>query len=60
VKKDKQVLSTRRLRGATVVSALSEKPPGTGWKSRDVLLEDAYFAYLNGFMDENARVEEFA
>jgi len=45
-----QVLSTRRLRGSTVVSALSPSSPGKGWKSRDVLLEDAYFAYLNGFM----------
>jgi ABC-type multidrug transport system ATPase subunit len=60
VKKDQQVLSTRRLRGATVVSALSETSPGTGWKPRDVLLEDAYFAYLNGFMNDNMRVEEFA
>lgn len=55
-----QVLSTRRLRGSTVVSALAAKAPGAGWAQRDVLLEDAYFAYLNGFMSENARVEEFA
>jgi len=60
VKTDHQVLSTRRLRGATVVSALSKKAPSAGWSARDVLLEDAYFAYLNGFMGENARVEEFA
>jgi len=50
LKSDMQVLSTRRLRGATVVSALSSKSPGKGWEARDVLLEDAYFAYLNGFM----------
>ena len=50
LKTEMQVLSTRRLRGATVVSALSPKSPGTGWEARDVLLEDAYFAYLNGFM----------
>jgi len=50
LKNDMQVLSTRRLRGATVVSALSSQSPGAGWEARDVLLEDAYFAYLNGFM----------
>lgn len=50
LKNEMQVLSTRRLRGATVVSALSAKSPGSGWDARDVLLEDAYFAYLNGFM----------
>lgn len=50
IKLENRVLSTRRLRGATVVSALSSKSPGTGWEPRDVLLEDAYFAYLNGFM----------
>ena len=50
LKNEMQVLSTRRLRGATVVSALSAKSPGSGWEPREVLLEDAYFAYLNGFM----------
>jgi len=50
LKNEMQVLSTRRLRGATVVSVLSATTPGTGWESRDVLLEDGYFAYLNGFM----------
>lgn len=50
IKTEVQVLSTRRLRGSTVVSALSPDVPGVGWKERDVLLEDAYFAYLNGFM----------
>ena len=50
IKLENRVLSTRRLRGATVVSALSSKSPGEGWEPREVLLEDAYFAYLNGFM----------
>lgn len=50
LKNEMQVLSTRRLRGATVVSTLSAKSPGSGWESRDVLLEDAYFAHLNGFI----------
>ena len=50
LKTEKQVLSTRRLRGATVVSVLSSKSPGAGWEAREVMLEDAYFAYLNGFM----------
>lgn len=44
------VLSTRRLRGSTVVSVLSDGSPGKGWKKRETLLEDAYFAYLNGIM----------
>jgi len=56
VKTEMQVLSTRRLRGATVVSVLSSKSPGTGWDSRETKLEDAYFAYLNGFLQaEEAR-----
>lgn len=50
LKTEMQVLSTRRLRGATVVSALSPDSPGREWVARDVMLEDAYFAYLNGFM----------
>lgn len=50
LKNEMQVLSTRRLRGATVVSVLSPTSPGAGWDPRDVMLEDAYFAYLNGFM----------
>ncbi|WP_026942480.1 ABC transporter ATP-binding protein [Hellea balneolensis] len=50
LKSEMQVLSTRRLRGATVVSVLSPTSPGGDWEPRDVLLEDAYFAYLNGFM----------
>lgn len=50
LKSEMQVLSTRRLRGATVVSVLSSASPGVGWEPKDVLLEDAYFAYLNGFM----------
>lgn len=50
LKNEIKVLSTRRLRGATVISALSPKSPGAGWEPRDVILEDAYFAYLNGFM----------
>jgi len=50
LKDEMQVLSTRRLRGATVVSVLSPKSPGKGWEAREVMLEDGYFAYLNGFM----------
>ncbi len=50
LKKSMPVLSTRRLRGATVVSVLAPTSPGKGWERRDELLEDAYFAYLNGFM----------
>jgi len=50
LKNEMQVLSTRRLRGATVVSTLSSQSPGPNWEAREVLLEDAYFAHLNGFM----------
>ncbi|MGB6230489.1 MAG: ATP-binding cassette domain-containing protein [Litorimonas sp.] len=49
------VLSTRRLRGATVVSVLSDAAPGEGWTPRETLLEDAYFAHLNGLMDAEVR-----
>ena len=49
------VLSTRRLRGQTVVSILSDSPPDMSWTPRDELLEDAYFAHLNGLMAEEAR-----
>lgn len=49
------VLSTRRLRGKTIVSVLSDGSPGAGWEPRDVLLEDAYFAHLNGLMKEGVR-----
>ncbi|MEL6686989.1 MAG: ATP-binding cassette domain-containing protein [Pseudomonadota bacterium] len=55
IKASQQVLSTRRLRGATVVSVLSDSAPGSDWASRDTLLEDAYFAYLNGFMTAEVR-----
>lgn len=50
LKNEMQVLSTRRLRGATVVSVLASTSPGAGWEAREVMLEDGYFAYLNGFM----------
>jgi len=60
LKAEMSVLSTRRLRGATVVSALSPKSPGSGWEPRNVLLEDAYFAYLNGFMSATGGVHDAA
>jgi len=50
LKSEMQVLSTRRLRGATVVSVLSPTSPSSEWEPREVMLEDAYFAYLNGFI----------
>ena len=49
------ILSTRRLRGSTVVSILSDGSPGAGWEQRETLLEDAYFAYLNGLMIQEVR-----
>jgi len=60
LKIEMNVLSTRRLRGATFVSTLSPKLPGAGWEPRDVLLEDAYFAYLNGFMSAAGDVRNAA
>lgn len=49
------VLSTRRLRGQTVVSVLSDTSPVKGWTKRETLLEDAYFAHLNGLMNAEIR-----
>jgi len=48
----KQIDDDLRLRGATVVTVLNSAKPTKGWKSKDILLEDAYFAYLNGFMSD--------
>ncbi|MGB3457633.1 MAG: ATP-binding cassette domain-containing protein [Litorimonas sp.] len=55
MKKTMPVLSTRRLRGSTVVSVLSDGSPGEGWTPRETLLEDAYFAHLNGIMSGGMR-----
>lgn len=49
------ILSTRRLRGSTVVSILSDGSPGDGWERRETLLEDAYFAHLNGLLGKGIR-----
>jgi ABC-type multidrug transport system ATPase subunit len=49
------VLSTRRLRGKTIVSILADAAPDADWTPRSVLLEDAYFAHLNGLMAEEVR-----
>jgi len=46
-----RVLSTRRLRGATVVSVLADAAPESGFEAADPVLEDAYFANLNGLLD---------
>ncbi len=55
MKRSMPVLSTRRLRGATVVSVLSDSAPDDSWTKRDTLLEDAYFAHLNGLMGGGIR-----
>lgn len=52
LKQSQRILSTRRLRGSTVVSVLSDTAPGPDWEQRSTLLEDAYFAHLNGLMAE--------
>ena len=53
------VLSTRRQRGATVVSILSDDTPHAGtdlvWERDAETLEDAYFAHLNGLMGGGVR-----
>ncbi len=47
------VLSTRLLQGQTVVSVLSKDKPEDGFERvKDITLEDAYFAHLNGFVGE--------
>lgn len=55
IKASMPVLSTRRLRGNTVVSVLADSAPGKGWDKRETLLEDAYFAHLNGLMGKGER-----
>lgn len=49
------ILSTRRLRGSTVVSILSDGSPGDEWTQRETLLEDAYFAHLNDLLGKGVR-----
>ena len=49
------VLSTRRQRGATVVSVLSGSAPEPGFEAADPNLEDAYFAHLNGMVAAGER-----
>jgi len=50
VKAELPVLSSRYLMGGVIVSVLSDGKPAEGFESADVMLEDAYFAYLNGLM----------
>ena len=45
-----EVLNTRLSMGKVVASVLHNGSPGVGWQEADPVLEDAYFAYLNGFM----------
>ena len=44
------VLNTRLSMGRVIASVLHAGSPGSGWQEADPVLEDAYFAYLNGFM----------
>jgi ABC-2 type transport system ATP-binding protein len=50
LKQSAQVLSTRLLAGGVVVSVFAQESPGEGWQLADLVLEDAYFAHLYGFV----------
>ena len=55
LKASHQVLSTRRQRGRTIVTVLADSAPGPTWEPKTVMLEDAYFSHLNGFMAGEVR-----
>jgi ABC-type multidrug transport system ATPase subunit len=50
IKENNKLLSTRLLRGGTIVSLLSGGSPGKGFKQSKPNLEDAYFAHLYRFV----------
>ncbi|HFB55416.1 MAG TPA: ABC transporter ATP-binding protein [Hellea balneolensis] len=50
IKENNKLLSTRLLRGGTIVSLLSDGSPGKGFKQSEPDLEDAYFAHLYRFV----------
>lgn len=50
VKANLPFLSSRYLMGGVIVSVLSDGKPGEGYEQAEVMLEDAYFAYLNGLV----------
>ncbi len=45
-----QFLSSRYLMGGVIVSVLADTKPEAGFEKSDVILEDAYFAHLNGLV----------
>ncbi len=50
VKAKYKFLSSRYLMGGVIVSVLSDSKPEAGFGKSDVVLEDAYFAHLNGLV----------
>ena len=50
IKETYQFLSSRYLMGGVIVSVLSDDKPEAGFEKSDVILEDAYFAHLNGLV----------
>ena len=50
VKAKHKFLSSRYLMGGVIVSVLSDAKPEAGFEKSDVVLEDAYFAHLNGLV----------
>lgn len=50
LKENHKVLRTKLLMGGMIVSVYSDTNPGKGFSQEDPILEDAYFAYLNGFI----------
>jgi len=58
VKANLPFLSSRYLMGGVIVSVLSDSNPGAGFETDDVMLEDAYFAYLNGLISPSSEPVE--
>jgi len=60
VKAEMPFLSSRYLMGGVIVSVLSDDKPGEGYENADVMLEDAYFAYLNGLVKQPVPAPEMS
>ena len=54
VKAELPFLSSRYMMGGVIVSVLSDGKPAAGFEKADVMLEDAYFAYLNGLVSKTS------
>ena len=58
VKSELPFLSSRYLMGGVIVSVLSDGKPAAGFEQAEVMLEDAYFAYLNGLVSKTSATPE--